>query len=59
MSMVPGTMNGDYHNLTDFLAEIIMVFRDLIKSCVFPSDWNEMIMVQNQVFLKVRVIAIL
>ncbi|XP_067937845.1 dedicator of cytokinesis protein 1-like [Watersipora subatra] len=42
----------DHQNLFEFLAEIIMVFQDLIKECVFPSDWNEMIMVQNQVFLK-------
>lgn len=42
-----------YQNLADFLTEIIMVFQDLIKACVFPPDWNEMIMVQNQVFLKV------
>ncbi|KAF6017550.1 mbc [Bugula neritina] len=41
-----------YQNLADFLTEIIMVFQDLIKACVFPPDWNEMIMVQNQVFLK-------
>lgn len=45
--------NATHQNLADFLTEIIMVFQDLIKACVFPPDWNEMIMVQNQVFLKV------
>jgi len=45
--------SGAHLNLADFLAEIIMVFQDLINGCVFPADWNEMIMVQNQVFLKV------
>ena len=43
-----------FQNLADFLTEIICVFKDLITSCVFPADWNEMIMVQNQVFLKVN-----
>ena len=43
-----------FQNLADFLTEIICVFKDLITSCVFPADWNEMIMVQNQVFLKVK-----
>lgn len=42
-----------HQNLADFLTEIILVFKDLITSCVFPHDWNEIIMVQNQVFLKV------
>lgn len=52
---IPEAANDASHqNLADFLAEIIMVFQDLIKECVFPQDWNEMIMVQNQVFLKVQ-----
>ena len=45
--------DSTHRNLADFLTEIIMVFQDLIKECVFPQDWNEMIMTQNQVFLKV------
>lgn len=52
---IPEATNDNSHqNLADFLTEIIMVFQDLIKECVFPADWNEMIMIQNQVFLKVR-----
>ncbi|XP_013378716.1 LOW QUALITY PROTEIN: dedicator of cytokinesis protein 1-like [Lingula anatina] len=39
-------------DLTDFLMEILMVFRDLVSKNVYPSDWNEMIMMQNSVFLK-------
>lgn len=37
--------------LLDFLMEIIMVFKDLVSSCVYPSDWSEMILLQNSVIL--------
>ena len=56
MSLIPES-SGDGHtshqNLVDFLAEILLVFKDLIKECVYSPDWNEMIMMQNKVFLKV------
>ena len=35
-------------DLIDFLMEILMVFRDLLSVNVYPSDWNEMIMLQNR-----------
>ena len=35
-------------DLTDFLMEILMVFRDLVTDNVYPADWNEMIMLQNR-----------
>ena len=35
-------------DLADFLMEILLVFQDLIKKRVYPSDWNEMIMLQNK-----------
>ena len=35
-------------DLTDFLMEILMVFRDLVNANVYPPDWNEMIMLQNR-----------
>ena len=38
-------------DLLDFLMEILLVFRDLVNKNVFPSDWNEMIMLQNSVIL--------
>ena len=34
-------------DLTDFLMEILIVFRDLVR-VVFPKDWNEMILLQNR-----------
>ncbi|XP_064631450.1 dedicator of cytokinesis protein 1-like isoform X3 [Lineus longissimus] len=38
--------------LMDFLMEILMVIRDLVSRNIYPFDWNEMIMIQNSVFLK-------
>ena len=35
-------------DLLDFLMEILLVFRDLVGHCVYPSDWMEMIMMQNR-----------
>lgn len=32
----------------DFLMEILLVFNDLVHSPVFPTDWCEMIMLQNR-----------
>ncbi len=43
---------GHNSDLMDFLMEILMTFRDLVTNNVFPSDWNDMIMLQNSVFLK-------
>ena len=40
-------------DLTDFLMEILMVFRNLVNSNVFPNDWNEMIMLQNRYCFKI------
>jgi dedicator of cytokinesis protein 1 len=34
-------------DLLDFLMEILIVFRDLVR-IVFPKDWNEMILLQNR-----------
>ncbi|XP_071039760.1 dedicator of cytokinesis protein 1 isoform X2 [Parasteatoda tepidariorum] len=39
-------------DLLDFIMEILLVFRDLVSKSVYPSDWNEMIMLQNSVILK-------
>ncbi|KAF8795296.1 Dedicator of cytokinesis protein 1 like protein [Argiope bruennichi] len=39
-------------DLLDFIMEILLVFRDLVNKSVYPSDWNEMIMLQNSVILK-------
>ena len=39
-------------DLLDFLMEILLVFQDLMSKNVYPKDWNEMIMLQNSVFLK-------
>ncbi|RWS13623.1 hypothetical protein B4U79_02826, partial [Dinothrombium tinctorium] len=38
-------------DLLDFLMELLMVFKDLVSSSVYPNDWNEMIMLQNSVIL--------
>ena len=35
-------------DLTDFLVEIMTLFKDLVIRNVYPSDWNEMIMLQNR-----------
>ena len=32
----------------DFIAEILMVFKDLVSKCVYPPLWCEMIMLQNR-----------
>ncbi|XP_046628912.1 dedicator of cytokinesis protein 1 isoform X2 [Neodiprion virginianus] len=39
-------------DLLDFLMEILLVFKDLVSKSVFPSDWSEMIMLQNSIILK-------
>ncbi|XP_070212219.1 dedicator of cytokinesis protein 1-like isoform X7 [Littorina saxatilis] len=39
-------------DLLDFLMEILMVFRDLVGRSVYPTDWLEMIMLQNSVILR-------
>ncbi|XP_044743403.1 dedicator of cytokinesis protein 1 isoform X2 [Chrysoperla carnea] len=40
-------------DLLDFIMEIFMVFKDLVSSkTVYPSDWSEMILLQNYVILK-------
>jgi len=37
----------------DFLMEILVVFKELVGSnSVFPSDWCDMIMLQNSIILK-------
>lgn len=35
-------------DLRDFLMEILMLFLDLVSNNVFPSDWMEMIMLENR-----------
>ncbi|RWS31375.1 hypothetical protein B4U80_06775 [Leptotrombidium deliense] len=42
---------GTHADLLDFLMELIIVFKDLVSSSVYPDDWNEMIMLQNSVIL--------
>ncbi|KAG1690288.1 Dedicator of cytokinesis protein 1 [Nymphon striatum] len=39
-------------DLIDFLIELLMVFNDLVNNNVYPLDWNEMIMLQNNIILK-------
>ncbi|RUS91929.1 hypothetical protein EGW08_000331, partial [Elysia chlorotica] len=39
-------------DLMDFLLEILCVFYDLVHRKVYPTDWLEMIMVQNCVILR-------
>ncbi|XP_071089559.1 dedicator of cytokinesis protein 1-like isoform X4 [Haliotis cracherodii] len=39
-------------DLLDFLMEILMVFRDLVSRNVYPSNWLEMIMLQNSIILR-------
>ncbi|KFM70970.1 Dedicator of cytokinesis protein 1, partial [Stegodyphus mimosarum] len=39
-------------DLLDFIMEILLVFRDLVSKAVYPTDWNEMIMLQNSIILK-------
>ncbi|CAB0042097.1 unnamed protein product [Trichogramma brassicae] len=43
---------GTQYDLLDFLMEVLMVFKDLVSRNVFPSDWCDMIMLQNSVILK-------
>ncbi|KRZ77503.1 Dedicator of cytokinesis protein 1 [Trichinella papuae] len=40
-------------DLMDFLTELLMLFKDLIRRPVFPSDWFQMIFVQNSIMLKI------
>lgn len=35
-------------DLLDFLMEILLVFKDLVSKPVYPTDWCEMIMLQNR-----------
>lgn len=39
-------------DVLDFLTEILVVFRNLVSKSVFPSDWCDMIMLQNNIILK-------
>lgn len=39
-------------DLTDFLMEILLVFKDLVRKTVYPKDWCDMIMLQNSVTLR-------
>ncbi|CAH1782976.1 unnamed protein product [Owenia fusiformis] len=39
-------------DLLDFLMEILMVFRDLVDKNCYPSDWSDMVMMENSVILK-------
>ncbi|KRT78981.1 hypothetical protein AMK59_8498 [Oryctes borbonicus] len=38
--------------IKEFLNEIVIVFKGLVSEPAFPSDWCEMIMLQNSVILK-------
>ncbi|OUC45203.1 SH3 domain protein [Trichinella nativa] len=40
-------------DLMDFLTELLMLFKDLIRRPVFSSDWFQMIFVQNSIMLKI------
>jgi dedicator of cytokinesis protein 1 len=39
-------------DLSDFLMEILTAIEQLVTVGVYPTDWNEMILLQNWVFLK-------
>ncbi|CAH2001471.1 unnamed protein product [Acanthoscelides obtectus] len=39
-------------DILDFLMEILVVFKELVSNSVFPTDWCDMIMLQNSVILK-------
>lgn len=39
-------------DIQDFLMEILLVFKELVNQSVFPSDWCEMILLQNHIILK-------
>ncbi|CAG9857501.1 unnamed protein product [Phyllotreta striolata] len=39
-------------DVLDFLMEILVVFKELVSIVVFPPDWYDMIMLQNNVILK-------
>ncbi|XP_031352316.1 dedicator of cytokinesis protein 1-like isoform X2 [Photinus pyralis] len=43
---------GTRTDILDFLMEILLVFKELVNQSVFPSDWCDMIMLQNSVILK-------
>jgi len=34
-------------DLSDFLMEILTTIKELVTNSVYPSDWNEMILLQN------------
>uniref|UniRef100_T1IIV8 Dedicator of cytokinesis protein 1 n=1 Tax=Strigamia maritima TaxID=126957 RepID=T1IIV8_STRMM len=36
----------------DFITEIVLIFKDLVRRNVYPPDWCQMIMLQNSVILK-------
>ena len=38
-------------NLLDFVMEVLLMFKDLIKHSIYPSDWAEMTMLVNSVIL--------
>ncbi|CAH1099777.1 unnamed protein product [Psylliodes chrysocephalus] len=39
-------------DILDFLMEILVVFKELVSNSVFPKDWYDMIMLQNNIILK-------
>ncbi|XP_015793034.1 dedicator of cytokinesis protein 2 [Tetranychus urticae] len=41
----------NHRQLLEFLIELLLVFKDLVCAPVYPSDWNEMLMLQNSVIL--------
>ncbi|KAF5292477.1 hypothetical protein FQA39_LY14024 [Lamprigera yunnana] len=43
---------GTRTDILDFLMEILLVFKELVNQWVFPSDWCDMILLQNCVILK-------
>ena len=38
-------------NLLDFVMEVLLMFKDLIKHSIYPNDWAEMTMLMNSVIL--------
>ena len=38
-------------NLLDFVMEVLLMFKDLIKHSIYPKDWAEMMMLMNSVVL--------
>ncbi|XP_076266832.1 dedicator of cytokinesis protein myoblast city isoform X3 [Rhynchophorus ferrugineus] len=39
-------------DILDFLMEILVVFKELVSSSVFPKDWCDMLLLQNNIILK-------